>query len=275
MGIYSEYLRIIHKELALKMNPHQQQYTVQLSDASYFANVSRRVLEVAKNSTVLRCCGKMGHLTLDHIAYESTGAHTNLVREIADCCLDFCYGWGQNTPNYSRYELAKAILWHDLPENETGDLPDNGNRDEDAKLAEEQNYFEDYASLHSPVNSCDKIKCLLQEKDSKATAEGRIVYLADKLAAIIAVLAYDDLELYPHAFPADPDISEINLAEMKLCQAREDGSYLLSELWTNDILFARELNKYDDSAFFTALLVMITLLVHGKWYVWREEQYLS
>lgn len=278
MGTYSEYLRILNKEMELKQEmglPSAQ--NVFLSNPARFANFARRILEVAKNGTILRCCGPMGHLTNDAIAYESDGAHANLVREIADCALDSLYGWGENTPIYTRYEIEKAALWHDLPENETGDSPDNGTRNEAAKATEEQNYFNDYANLHSAEESisCFYIVRLLDEMRGKSTEEGRILYLADKLAAIITVLAYDDLGLYPHAYPDDPDISEINLAEMKICQAQENGSYLLSELWTNDFLFVRELTRYDDSGFFTALLVMATLLVHGQWYPWREAHYLT
>ena len=274
MGIYSEYSRVFDKEI--RASDIQNICQPLLQKPNLIANITRRLLEIAKNSTVLRCGSRIGHLTVSRIAYESDAAHTNLFRTLANYCLDLTYGWGVDTPLYSRREIDEAILIHDLPENETGDIPDNGSRDENEKLANDHAYFEDFLSLYS-INEeghCYYIKKLLNEMESKSTEEGRILYLADKLSAILMMLCYDDLGLYPYAHYDDPDISDINKAEIKLCEMRYNEGYLLSEIWTVDFLFARELTRYDDTGFFTAVIIMATLLVHGKWYDWREKQYL-
>ena len=277
MNIQNEYLRILEKELSMETNKAHGETLVELHNAPLILNNSRRIIEVAKNSTVARIGNTIGHLCHNKIAYESVGAHTNLVRTIVNYALDFSYGWGVNTPFYDRREIDEAILMHDLPENEIGDIPDNGTQDKAAKAKIEEAYFDDFLNLHSPSddNHCFYIKELLNEMNDQSTEEGRILYLADKTAAVIMMLCYDYLGYHPYAYENDEHISIINRAEMKLCELRHGGGYLLSELWTVDFLFARELTKYDDTGFFTAILIMTTLLVNGKWYNWREKQYLS
>lgn len=274
--IYSEYLRVIDKELALKMNPNQKEYSIKLHDARYFINLVHRVFEIATNGTVLRCGNNIGHLTSESKAYESDGSHTNLARAIVDYALDYVYGWGANSPTYTRREIDEAILLHDLPENETGDSPDNGDRNDQQKQAEENAYYDEFLALYDigEAKPQQNIRKLLTEMQEKSTVEGRILYLADKVAAIIVMLCYDKQRLFPYARPGEKFVSAVNEAEMKLCDRKYKKGYLLSEVWTVDFLYARELTRLDDSGFFTALIVMATLKVRGKWYNWREEQYL-
>lgn len=274
-SIFSDYLRIINKEFDMEIRGGRDKCLVELQDPDLVLGISRRMLEIARNSTVLRFGNRAGHLTQDKIAYESDGAHTNLVMALVDCVLDMIYGWGNNPPNYDRREITEAVRMHDLPENETGDTPDNLSRDETQKLNEDFHYFEDFLNLHPKHDSSHThyVKKLLGEMEYRTSEEGRIIYLADKLAAIIMMLYYDQAGLYPYALENDPNISEINRVEMKLCELHFGKGYLLSEMWSIDFVFARELVKFDDTGFFTAVLVMTTLLVHNKWYAWREEQY--
>lgn len=276
MAIYSDFVRIMQQETSMQPQFIQNKYSQSLFEPSYFINVARRVLEIAKNGTISRCGNYVGHLSISDSTYESDGSHTNLMRALVNYAFDYIYGWDISPPTYNRREIDEAVLLHDLPENETGDTPDNGSRDETAKMQHDKTYYEDFLHMYAPYesNSCFYISKLLQEMEDKSTEEGRILYVADKLSAIIMMLAYDELGLYPHAFPDDEFISDINRAEMNLCEMRHNDGYLLSELWTVDFLYARELAKFDDSGFFLAILVMTTLLVHGKWYHWREGQYI-
>lgn len=275
MGIYSEYLRILSKELNMEYAALKSFDSPKLYDSAYFLNITHRIIEIAKNATILRCGNNIGHLTDLRTAFESDSAHTNLVRALVNYAFDFVYGWGKDSPTYTRREVDEAVLIHDLPENDTGDMPDNGTRDEQQKLKKDSQYFDSFLGLYdsSEAKACSHIKRLLKEMDEKSTEEGRIVYLADKTAAIIMMLCYDNLGLYPFARPGDKDVSDINRAEMKFCEIKYRDGFLLSEVWTNDFLFARELTRYDDTGFFTALIIMSTLHVHGKWYEWREKQY--
>lgn len=275
MGVYSEYLRILSKELNVEYAALKSFDSPKLYDSAYFLNVTHRIMEIAKNATILRCGNNIGHLTDLRNAYESDSAHTNLVRALVNYAFDFVYGWSKDSPTYTRREVDEAILIHDLPENDTGDMPDNGTRDERQKLKEDNQYYDSFLGLYdsSEAKACSHIKRLLKEMEEKSSEEGRILYLADKAAAIIMMLCYDNLGLYPYACPDDRDISEINRAEMKFCDIKYRGGHLLSEVWTNDFLFARELTRYDDTGFFTALIIMSTLHVRGKWYEWREKQY--
>ena len=60
---------------------------------------------------------------------------------------------------------------------------------------------------------------------------------------------------------------------MEICGPHKSGFYKASEMWTIDHLKIRELIRLDDDGFFTALIVMYTLMVNGKWYSWREKDY--
>ena len=111
----------------------------------------------------------------------------------------------------------------------------------------------------------------MQEKSSP---EGRTLYTADKVSAIIMMLCYDKLGLYPGVRPSDKSIAKVDRTEVGFCKKQSNGKILLSELWTVDFLYGREIVQYDDTGYFLAILVMATLLIHGKWYDWREAQYL-
>lgn len=277
--IFGEYLRIISDELSLRMNQSQGNYITRLNDAEHILRIVQRLIDVTESSTVLRCIGNMGHLTKDENAYESVGAHTNFARAIMKEYLIFAYGWGKDPPNYSRDIIDLALQTHDLPENATGDKPDNDEDKRAAKETFEREYYQDYMSLYSEEELSDNdVKLVLKLLNGMHTLglpEERGCYLSDKTAAFLHALMLDKKGSMPYAYPRDPQITDINREEMKMCKPRYKGGYLLSEIWTNDFLFARELNRYDDTGFFTAITVMTTLFCHNcKWYDWRKDQYL-
>lgn len=289
--IYSEYLRILDKELDMRHAPVPHGFMPKLHDPEYFLRVAQRIIDVAENSNILRCRSGMGHLTTDVEAYESDGSHTNLVSATTDAALDFEYGWGIDPPNYTRKEFGESVRLHDLPENVSGDMPNNNSAIVPKKNRIEGEYYDKavrcYYDPYEVGESIVHMRRLLAELAALGeavknytdyTPESRIFYGADKLAAIIDTLNGDRRGDLPHAGYNDPDITDINHKEMDLCELRHPkyGDYLLSEIWTVDFLYARELTRYDDTGFFTGLLIMTTLLCHkGKWYHWRENQYLE
>lgn len=246
-----------------------------IEEPIHMYDITYRILEIAYNSTIIRVGNSVGHLTKSLLAYESDSAHTNLVRSLVKYALDCKFGWNISSPRYDRSEIDEAILLHDLPENETGDIPDNRNRNEAKKLAQENAYFENILATYKPSYKyhSEKITRLLHEMQEKSTVEGRLLYVADKASAIIMMLTYDRIGLYPYVYPNEPTVSKIDPSELAMCSKLANGGIKLSELWTVDYLFGRNIAQFDESGFFTAIIVMATLIVHGEWYDWREKQY--
>ena len=46
-------------------------------------------------------------------------------------------------------------------------------------------------------------------------------------------------------------------------------------MWAVDFFKMRKFNELDGSGFFTAIIVMYTLIVKGHWYTWREKDYFN
>lgn len=272
---HDEYLRIMKAELNLEPKIASIPTVCSVEDVPFIEDIAHRILAINKSSTVPRCFCHNGNLTTNARAYESVGAHANLTRALVEYALDFWQGWTDNLPHYTRRIFSEAMLVHDLLENETGDKPDNKLRQEYSKFKEDFEFFREYSKYYEHGGSLiyDYAVELLDEMYEQRTVEGRICYLADKTSAIINNLTYDSLRMPPHAKPNDIGISDLNRKEMKLCDIRYKGGYLLSEVWTINYFVSRRLQKFDDTGFFTALLVMVTLLTRGKWYKWRNAAY--
>ena len=277
MDIYAEYNQVAPCEMDMISVARNGvvRHDYMIFQPLQMENIACRLLEVAKNSTVLRCGNNMAGLTNDKMAYESDGAHANLMRATMDCALDYYFGWGAPTLRYERRVINEAILLHDLPENVTGDTPDNRARDENKKRIREKLYLEEFFTKYSLFDQTRRVEQLLIEMEEKSSLEGRMLYLADKLSAITMMLCYDAAGLNPRIDPNDPLLGRITKAERDLCTRLPDGKILLSELWTVDFLRGREHYKLDDTGYFTRLLVMQTLLTHKRWYKWRKAQYIS
>ena len=71
----------------------------------------------------------------------------------------------------------------------------------------------------------------------------------------------------------DKNLSESDYIAMNLCDNQKHGVCKASEMWSIVYFNLRQTTKYDDSGFITGVLVMATLIVNGKWYHWREEDY--
>lgn len=50
--------------------------------------------------------------------------------------------------------------------------------------------------------------------------------------------------------------------------------FFASEMWAIDYFKERGIINYDETGYFTSLVVMVTLMMNnGKWYQWREQDY--
>ena len=251
-------------------------------EAKEMFNTTLQIAEIAKSATVLRSYVYFCNIaSVDTQAHESDGAHTNLMSALIDRFWQYYYGPDAHyaEDGYSYRDLIEATRRHDLPENDTGDIPDNGNRDEYAKSFQEHGYQRQFAQL-SPSRSTDsekRIRRALLEMEGKTSLSGKLLYIADKSAALIMALCYDSLGQPPYRSDTDPCITEREQQELGLCDYQvskvSSPACFTSEMWTMDYFQMRKLVQYDDTGFFTALIVMYTLQIHNYWYSWREADY--
>lgn len=242
--------------------------------------------EVARNSFVPRALSKRVYSGNEpKMVYESVAAHTNLMRELIDLYFAFIYGSNfeetYHPGGFTYREYQKAITRHDLPENETGDTCDDDSRDEEKKFSREYEYHERLSSFTTPANSVtfDKnVRRLLEEMAKQSSEAGRILYVADKVSAILTCLCLDKfapaIGINPPRMSIYSHHSSVNDRKaMRICE-RLDGNYRrASEMWTIDYLKLRRRVRFDDSGFFTSILVMYTLMVNKTWYNWRKRDY--
>lgn len=244
-----------------------------------FYNIAWQILEVAKSSLVSRSYNYSYSLTRENTVWESVGAHTNLVLAIMDYALWYVYGsnsFHHTIDMYSYRHIVEAIRLHDLAENETGDEADNGERNEEEKNRIEMEYFKIFTNRYPSTdpNLKNKVLDLLKEMQDKSSPTGKLIYLSDKVSADIITLCLDRENHPPMIRKDSPFVSKRDLEEIALCDFVTDlGYYRASEMWATDFFEVRKLNQYDETFFFTALIVMATLMVHGKWYEWREKSY--
>ena len=237
----------------------------------------KQIIEVMRSSMVIRSYHKQYNLSYLPMAFESDSAHTNLMATILDRALSYLYGpaFHYTDDGYNYREIMEAVRRHDLPENITGDIPDDGTRDEATKNQLEQEYQRAFSS-HSPSREVDfekKVLCLLTEMEGKTSPTGKLLYAADKVSAILMVLCYDKVGLSPHHRFKKEFTTASGRQAAKICERTTVNGYLASEIWTIDYFKMRKLVQYDETGYFTALLVMTTLQVHHDWYSWREADY--
>ena len=243
-----------------------------------------RIFEAIHSGFVSRSYNLTYNLYDGEMVYESVGAHTNVVSAIATEALDFHYGgeFGvlgrkscvKTIDGYSYRDIMEAIRLHDLPENEIGDLPDNGSRDESEKHFQEARYLKSFFDTYSDLSKTIKrnVLGLISSMDMHDSPTGRLIYLSDKVAALLVTLFLDFIGKSPMMLEDSPHASERDRQEMALCDSG-DYAYKASEMWALDFFRGRQLVRFDDDFFFTAIVVMSTLMVNGKWYIWREEMY--
>ncbi len=282
-SIFKDYYRIIENEIKISRDIYTAPKDL---DTKELLGLVLQIQSVVDSAMVLRCCATRYGLTKDKIAFESISAHTNLVQMIVDRVLSYRYGsnFNKTEDGFTYRELMEVIRRHDLPENVTGDIPDDGARDENAKLQVEHKYLKTFAK-NSPSREHDfekNIQKLQYNMEIKHGFSGKLLYLADKVAATLTVLSYDQKGYSPMLPDKIKDLSEKDAKVMSICDEKIPIStpfhgkatlYRASEMWTIDYLKIRKLYKYDVTGLITAILVMYTLVVRGKWYKWREKDY--
>ena len=238
--------------------------------------IVKQLDQIAESSSVLRSYNNRYGLTRDKIAYESVAAHTNLCMAMLDRCLSYMYGPDIDLPDaYSYRELMEVIRRHDLPENQIGDIPDNGEAENSDKRDAEIAYFKAYSN-YSPMREHfveENVRKLLNEMEDKSSFFGRLLYVTDKASALFITLWHDKVGRHPIMRPNSRQKSGRDITEMQLCDDKVNGGYRASEMWAIDFFKERKLVQYDDTGYFTALIVAYTLEINDRWYIWREYDY--
>ncbi len=271
--IKDPYVRILHQE----KNLTDHSWLKILDNPRTILGQTIQLLETAKSSTLPRVYIKRYNLDPSDIAYESIGAHANLGSALVDrAIMNICDGYPSYAKlGYSYRQIMQAFRRHDLPENVIGDQPDDGTRDDKALAVKEHRYFKAYSQL-SPKNENEdegKIRQLLKEMEEKSSDIGRLLHCSDKTIAIITSLCYDLFGKSPKLAKNAPNVSEIDIKNMSFCDYHDGNLYKASEMWTVGFFKTRQTFIYDDYGFFTAILIMATLLINGTWYAWREKDY--
>ena len=257
---------------------HRAVWSRSTSETEEIYDTALRLLEVAKLSLLPRSFNQHYHLSNASMAYESVGAHTNLMMALVDCAIKFeCEDLisVDNHYGFTYREIMEAARRHDLPENEIGDIPDDGRRDDEAKAIEERAYWHKYSSMSPPRDLVFEthVNSILSFMNKRASVVGRLLHVADKASAILVTLRYDLDGCPPVKTIEDKDLSESDYIAMNLCDNKDHGMCKASEMWSIVYFNLRQTTKYDDYGFITGVLVMATLIVNGKWYKWREEDY--
>lgn len=241
---------------------------------------------IIDSSFVPRCCTtRYGNFSPKQLAPESVSAHTNLVQIIVDRVLSHYYGpyFEKTNDGFTYREIMEVARRHDLPENIIGDIADNGNRKDKALARTENSYLHAFAKS-SPAREADfeekvrKLQCNMSEKRGFS---GRLLYAADKVSALLTTLRYDYKGSSPSMATTFESASAKEAKSMQLCEFRtqyngKNGGYetcRASEMWAIDYFKFRKLYQYDDTGIITAILIMESLIVNGKWYAWREADY--
>lgn len=301
MNIYADYNRIMELEDQMKCGLTDRIFkttsTIFHTSAHELSQQIYQLVEVAKNSLVPRSYIKKYGLSDTEeyaiardskkipILHESVAAHTNLLCALVDRAITLTYGpdfgepgcdFERTSDGYTYREIMEAIRLHDLPENDIGDIPDDGSFNEEEKSLLELEYYKE--RIYSKYAGRDyffkhRVFKLIEDMHSKKQSTGRLLYVADKTAAILMALVYDSLGLMPTIDGSMPELSRKDVAEIGLCDFEYNGHYKASEIWTIDFFHIRKINELDDTNFFTAIIVLYTLIVNGRWYDWREDDY--
>lgn len=266
--IIGEYQKAINKE----------QLDVSVSADELYGTMLQ-LSEIAYSTLVPRSYNLRYNLTIHPDTFESVASHTFLMENMMDSALAFLYNPNMlhTMGGFTYREIMQAVRRHDLPENVITDIPDNGNRNDRSLALQEDRYWSIF-SKESPSKKTypeDKIMSLL--KDSRScfkTTIGKMIHAADKAAAIFACLCFEEKGHAPIMVIDDSNASQTEYRLMQKCERRLGESYCYaSEMWLK-FFFHRGTHVLDQGKYFTALLVMKTIAVTGKWYNHKQTDFL-
>ena len=180
--------------------------------------------------------------------------------------MSFSMWYPELIPAEDRLTFMQTAMIHDLGEIATGDIPDNGTRDAAAKDRAELEVMNSFAELLPAAEIKDTL-ALFTEFQQRSTRRGKILYLADKLEAVLQTFFYEAegrvgwLGLEPSYRPSDRDI--------EYSDATKDST--TASTWSYHFYqITRELSAEDSEIVdpFIEVLAEAALSVRGKWFDW-------
>ena len=276
----ASYKRIMQEESAMQND--RMPYIWSFEEA---CNTALQLEQIALNSLVDRSYNSIYHLHGGVASFESDGAHTNFVDSLAFACIRRHYGPNifilDETRGITTEHVHEAIKRHDLEENRTGDCPDSSDEKDrlEAKFEREVIYQREYCQLSPSRNSefDEKVNLLLDEMRHQSSELGKIIYVADKIAAVLFLLTLQKTGRDAYRTIRETNLTDRDKREIYTIAGEVEPFFLQhflgSEMWTVDYLSERNIARYDTTGFYTSILVAYTLIVRGEWYEWRERQY--
>ena len=256
----------------------EEQLQIPISTEELYG-IMLQLSEIAYSVLVPRSYNFRYNITRPGATFESIASHSFFMENALDRKLNFLYGpnFKHTADGFTYREIIETARRHDLPEIITTDIPDNGDRDDEGLARQENLYWRNF-SKESPSRDVDserKIKTLLEDSCSKfSTITGRDIHAADKFSAVFMNLCLEEKGYHPVMDIKDPAASKEERNQMKHCtrhHLRHNSTLCYaSEMWTMSF-FDRGIHKLDNQNYFTALLIMKTIAVTGKWYSWRKK----
>lgn len=150
------------------------------------------------------------------------------------------------------WEDAKDLaILHDIGETQTGDVCDDGTREESVDILERA-FVQKACELTFGKSTAERLFKKFVEFQEKSTNFGRVLYMADKVEAVLQGLQY---EKAGHGGKID----YISASAFELEGARETESEELADIWLYS--FAKNANKYDYFELFLEIVIMAGQMV--------------
>ena len=120
-------------------------------------------------------------------------------------------------------------LFHDTTENGTGDMPDDGNRDEEEKKRIEKTAYTQTVDL-LPVDYSDLQKIKFSYFQERLGFSGSLMFALDKMEAVLQCLIYE-------SYGKKGDLAaKKNPSKRDLLHSRLSGSNNMTEIWLYGLL---------------------------------------
>lgn len=174
--------------------------------------------------------------------------------------------WPELIPLDERWLYLEMARCHDIGETVIGDCPDDGTQDVVIKHANERDIFDLYTE-NIPFDEQETLRQFFIEFQTQCTRRGQIMYLADKLEAVLQALIYESehrggiLGGEPTHQPSERDM--IFLQESNSPQAVDIWAYHFYSM-TEQV----EENYPGVITPFIEILAEAVLMVRGVWFDW-------
>ena len=186
---------------------------------------------------------------------EHTAGMQNLIRLIH-------FFFPEIIPDTQLHDYLFGAELHELGEIATGDIPDDGNRNEREKDRIERLKIRNYLSkLPEPYRSQGEL--IFDEFQKRNTSFGQILYCIDKTEAILQGLVYEN-----HGRPGILKNKPI-VSTNDIIYAQKTNSFSLVDIFA--LSFFEKAKEYTNIVFFGKLIKTATIDVRGMPFEWPES----